>query len=483
MAQTALPAPRSASQRRVLFGLFAQDGWPWAIAKGLFWFVLMILTLGYAPDRAYYFTVQNTVDLGLLAWSPINFCPPANETLPCPAPQGATLPWHPAPEQLLLPGARTDVAAGQLGQTFLVTGGSDGSKAVADTFLAKAVGSGNFDSWTQGPALPEARVDAAYVTAGNTMFVLGGYGPDGKPTTTVYRLTVENDGTIRDWATDDSIALPEARAGASAVTVSDGLVVMGGVDASGAPTRSVWKNQQDANGKLGKWVEQSPLIEENVDGYAAHVGDVIFLIGGRNASGNPVATVQQGLVGGPGTTSTDPNQILALWRASAQTNLPVARTNMSGFTANGALYVQGGNDGTAQTSEAYWTTPDSSGVIHEWLHLDQTDLPQGVEGSAGVVSGPYAFLFGGELASGPTNTPARAYLAPMTPFFQLGILGATVPGLALGGEVGQQIGYMNAAGVGTVDFILFILLGWAFANKAKVRAMVAERRRRREAKV
>src|SRR6185312_12470962 len=114
MAQTALPAPRP-SQRRVLFGLFAQDGWPWAIAKSLFWFVLMILTLGYLPDRAYYFTVQNTVDIGLLAWSPINFCPPANETLPCPAPQGATLPWHPAPEELLLPAARTDAAAGVLG--------------------------------------------------------------------------------------------------------------------------------------------------------------------------------------------------------------------------------------------------------------------------------------------------------------------------------------------------------------------------------
>ena len=70
----------------------------------------------------------------------------------------------------------------------------------------------------------------------------------------------------------------------------------------------------------------------------------------------------------------------------------------------------------------------------------------------------------------------------MPPFFQLGILGATIPGLSLGGEVGQQIGYMNAALVGTADFVLLILIGWGFAHRERVRAFVEERRRRRAAK-
>src|SRR4029079_1898125 len=145
-------------------------------------------------------------------------------------------------------------------------------------------------------------------------------------------------------------------------------------------------------GKPQKWAEQSPLFEENVDGVAAHVGDVIFLIGGRNASGNPVATVQQGLVGGDQATADDPNAIKALWRASSQTNLPVARTNMAGFTANGVLYVQGGSDGTSPTRETYWTTPNAEGVIPGWQHLDQTDLnlsdqDKGLEGASAVTSG------------------------------------------------------------------------------------------------
>ncbi len=40
------------------------------------------------------------------------------------------------------------------------------------------------------------------------------------------------------------------------------------------------------------------------------------------------------------------------------------------------------------------------------------------------------------------------------------------------GEIGQQLGYLNAAGVGTVDFIILILIGWAFAHKAQARAMI-----------
>jgi galactose oxidase-like protein len=485
MAQTALPAPRTTipPRRRVFFGLFDADGWSWALAKALFWFIVMILILGYLPDRAYYFTVQRTVDIGLLAWSPINFCPPENETLPCPAPQGATLPWHQAPQELLLPQARTDGSAAVLGQIYVYAGGSDGTKAVADTYLSKTVGSGNFDKWTQGPALPEARSSAATATIGNTLFVIGGYGPDGKPTSTVYSLNVGNDGTVGQWQTVDAAKLPEPRAGASAVTVSDGLVVMGGVDANGAPTRTVWKNGLDATGKAKPWADQAPLVEPNADGLAVHVGEWIYLIGGTNGTAKAVASVQLGDVGKNAPT-TDPNAIKDPWKVSAQTNLPVNRTNLAGFTTNAVVYLQGGSDGNAPTADTYWTTPSADGVISTWQTLPQTNLGAGLQGASAIVNGPYAFLIGGAIDKGPTNVPARAYLAPQTPFFQLGILGATVPGLALGGEVGQQIGYMNAALVGTADFILLILIAIALNHRETVAQTIhrlRERRRRRKA--
>ncbi len=482
MAQTTLPVPHAgaAPRRRAFFGLFDAEGWIWATVKALFWFVLIILLLGYLPDRAYYFTVQKTVDIGLLAWTPVNFCPPENETLPCPAPAGGTLPWHPSPAEIQLPGARTNGVAAALGQTYLYVGGSDGTAATDTVFVSKAVQTGNLDTWSPGPALPEPRADAASVVVGSTLYVIGGLDAAGAPTQTVYSLTIANDGALGEWTAEEAIALPEPRAGASAVAVSDGIVVLGGADANG-PTKTVWKSQQNASGALGAWVAQASLLEESVDGVAVHVGDVIFVVGGSNAAG-PVATVQQGLVGGDAehpAPADDPNVISAQWRASARTNLPGPRTDLAAFTVNGAIYAQGGNDGSGPRAETWWATPDANGVIPQWNHLAQTDLGAGIAGASAFTAGSYAFIVGGETASGLTGGAARANLAPQEPFFQLGLLGAVVPALKLDGEIGQQIGYLNAAGVGTVNFVLLLLVGWGYAHKAQVRAMAARIRRRR----
>jgi hypothetical protein len=480
MAHSALPAPSGAVRRRAFFGLFDADGWTWAGAKAVFWFVVIITMLGYIPDRAYYFTVGKTVDIWPLApflqWSPINFCPPENETLPCPAPAGATLPWHTAPAELQLPAPRAGGALGLIGTTYLYAGGSDGAAATNTVFVSHSSGVGNLTTWSQGPALPEARTDAAAVVLGNSLYVIGGYGPDGKPTSTVYALDVASDGTIGSWTTVDKLALPAARAGSSAVAVSDGLVVFGGTDGTAAQ-RNVWKTQQDSSGKFSAWVDQAPLAFADVDGFAANVGSIAYVIGGRDDHGNVVATVQQGSIGGgPGATAQDPNKI-EQWRYSAQTNLPSPRANAAGFVSNGQIYVVGGTDGVNALTEQLWATPDANGGFASWSHLPQTDLGQGLQASAGVVSGAYAFVIGGQTSGGVITDSARTYLAPQLPFFALGVLGATIPGLTLSGDIGQQIGYLNAAGAGTVNFVILLAIGWGFAHQDKVRAMLPKRKK------
>ena len=480
MAESAVPAPHAAVRRRAFFGLFDADGWAWAGVKAAFWFVTIISLLGYIPDRAYYFTVGKTVDIWPLApflqWAPINLCTPANETLPCPAPAGASLPWHPAPAELQLPAGRTDGAGAIIGQAYLYAGGSDGKAPQTTLYVAHVVGQGNFDKWSEGPALPEARSDAASVVVGNTLYLFGGYGPDGKPTNTAFSITIGTDGTLGQWKPESKLALPGPRAGGTAVALSDGVVVMGGTDGTAA-TRNVWKSQTDSSGALGAWREQAPMAEANVGGVAAHVGDVVYVIGGVNDQGAVVATVQEGKVGGgPNATAKDPNTIDA-WRYSAQTNLPSQRTNAAGFVSNGTIYILGGFDGTALLKETLWATPDANGGIPAWNHLAQTDLGEGVQGSAGMSAGAYAFIVGGQTAGGVTTSSARAYLAPQLPFFALGILGATIPALQLSGDIGQQIGYLNAATVGAVNFVLLLLVGWGFAHKEKVRSMLRRRRK------
>src|SRR5467141_2981140 len=289
MAQQALQSGTVQTRRRALFGLLDAGGWGWASIKATFWFILIVFLLGYIPDRAYYFTVNRTIDLGILAWSPVNFCPPEDETLPCPAPQGAVVPWHPSPPQLALPAPRTDGTLAQVGTKLVYVGGSDGSKASSDVFVAQVVPVGNFDKWQKGPSLPAPRSNAAVVFLGGSIYAVGGLDDNGTPTATTYVLTPDlGTGDLGQWKTASDlklkIDLPEARSGGSLVALSDGLLFVGGSSASG-PSDSTWKAKLDRTGKLGEWTAQARLAQPTTDSAALLNGSYVWLVGGRTTGG------------------------------------------------------------------------------------------------------------------------------------------------------------------------------------------------------
>src|SRR4051794_14633089 len=284
-------------RRRAFFGLFDAEGWPWAGAKAAFWFVVIIFLLGYIPDRAYYFTVERTIDLGILAWSPVNLCPPENEGLPCPVPAGAPLPWHPSPPELALPAARTDGTVVQLGSRLLYIGGTNGATPQPDVYVAQTSGVGNFQPWQPGPPLPTALTDTSAAFLGGSIYVAGGADTSRKPTSAVYRMTPGADGALPAWAKVDALVLPEPRAGAALVAAGDGLILVGGTGPNG-PTKTVWKSKLDAKGNLGPWaVEPGQLFEANTGGVGAIVGEDVWLLGGQGPDGKPVRTVQIGRMG------------------------------------------------------------------------------------------------------------------------------------------------------------------------------------------
>lgn len=476
MAQYALSAGKT--RKRALFGLLDADSWSWASVKAFLWFIVIIFMLGYLPDRAYYFTVFSTIDLGLLAWSPVNLCPAENRTLPCPAPVGATLPWQLSPSEISLPEARVDGAVVQAGSKVLYIGGLAGDTATDTVYVSTLVGSGNFDKWQPGPKLPAARSKAAVVFLGGSVYLLGGTDAQGQPTSSAYVLTPDPaTGDLGQWKTAADVKLqldlPAPRTGAAVVAAPDGLIVAGGSDANG-PTKTVWKSTLDKNGVPGPWQPQADLVRPQSQAIGVYAGDYMWLYGGIDDHG-ATGAVQRGAVGKDAKTL---NQVTE-WAIANSINLPAARSDPAGFSANGALYLVGGSDGTSPKSELYWAVPDANGVIPAWQHLPQSDLPAGgLEGSAALVSGSDAIIIGGRTTGGLIASSARANLAPQPPFFQLGLFGATVPALKIGGEIGQQLGYLNAAGVGTVNFVLLLLVGWAIAHKERAKELWAKVRRR-----
>src|SRR4029077_5654286 len=167
----ALPAGRPIKHRPV-FGLFDPDGWAWATVKAGFWLFVIIVTLGYVPDRAYYFIVSRTFDIiGTPGLSIITLCPPENApTVPCPVPAGGVLPWQASPPEINLPQPRTNGAAAQIGTTLFYIGGTDGKTASATTYQA-TVDKGTIGAWAEGPALPAARADAGIATLNGTVYL------------------------------------------------------------------------------------------------------------------------------------------------------------------------------------------------------------------------------------------------------------------------------------------------------------------------
>ncbi len=479
MAQQALGAGgATVARKRVLFGLLDANGWTWAGVKALLWFTLIIALMGYLPDRALYFTIFPTIDLGLNAVSVVNLCPAENgEGVPCPVPPGAVLPWEVGPSELSLPQPREGGAVVQAGVNLLYIGGStNGSDAVATVYSSPIRSTvGNLSPWTEVAPLPEPRRAASAAVVAGTVYVIGGFDAAGSPSTTVFAATPDvATGAITEWKPADALALPQPRGGASLAVAGDGLLLVGGTGPSG-PTASAWKSTLDAKGVPGAWKPMADMPERRTGAFASLQGSHLFVYGGSSEAG-PTPIVLRGDLSAAKETA---GQILS-WGVSREgSTLPLPRDGASGWSNAGTLYLAAGTGPDAQ-GQVWWATPDANGDITGWKNMPAGDLPADLQlrNSAASVSGSFVFLVGGQTAQGATAGLARASLAPRPPYFQLGILGATVPGLGIGGEVGQQLAYLVSAGVATANFVLLILVGLAFAYKDRTRRLIGRVLRR-----
>ena len=238
------------------------------------------------------------------------------------------------------------------------------------------------------------------VFVAGSIYVIGGRDASGAPTKTVFSLSPDSQtGALGEWSTVDTLALPDARSGAAAAITPDGLLLVGGRNADG-PVATTFKTLLNSQGALGAWSQEQSLNTPQADATAVLVGDYLWLYGGSDANG-PTATVQRGAFGQAAAEGLPANPDvgkLIRWDVNASANLPAPRTNASGWAANGAIYLAGGNDGGGPQTELYWAVPTNAGDLPEWKHLAVSDLPAPLEGGAPVISGPEAVIVGGVTA-------------------------------------------------------------------------------------
>ena len=136
---------------------------------------------------------------------------------------------------------------------------------------------------------------------GNFLYVVGGEGPNGT-SAQVFRLTLDNGvpatpthraGRRRPKASAGN--LPAPRASAASFTNNGALYVIGGMDASGAPTSTnYWTVPNATTGDISSWSETTPRIcSRRVPAPPSRRSDpTAFLIGGSDASG-PVDSAER----------------------------------------------------------------------------------------------------------------------------------------------------------------------------------------------
>jgi hypothetical protein len=487
VAQQALPP--GALQRRAVFGLLDADGWTWAALRAIFWFLLIIFMLGYIPNLAYFFTVSPTVKVGYNFASIVNWCPAANEDLPCPAPHGAVLPWQPSPAELALPAGREDAVLFQSGTALYVIGGQTADGATDEVLLTHATTTdgqpnGNLEGWQQGPALPEPRAGAALGVYLGVPYVVGGRDATGAATDTVFQGVVE-DGLLTGWTradgteTDEDLTLPRPLSDAMLVNGTSGFVLLGGRGADDQPTDGAylaWVATDPPSRTLQPWapLEGLALPEARAEAVAGSVGDYLYVVGGEGPDGATDSIFRLEIAGGePALDET--GQPLG-WAVAQEQLLPEARADAMGLVANGAIYVIGGVDTGGQPQESvYWVVPDTAtgDLPSGWQRLSQTDLAQPLAAASLAGVGSTAFLVSGAGADGISDSLQRAGLSPEAPFYQLGLFGATLPALSIKGEVGQQLGYINAMTVGLINFAVLVLIGLAFSHQATTKRIIS----------
>ena len=495
--------PGAVAPRRVLFGLLDADGWGWAGVRSVLWTLVIILMLGYIPDRAYYLTVSPTVELGLNMASLVNICPGENEGLPCPAPAGALIPWKSATEADL-PGDGVDGSLLQAGSHLYYVGGTSGAPRLATTNVSVAtIDAAGLSAWAAGTPLPEGRAHVGVAFFAGKAYIIGGASDTAPATASVYVGTPDaTSGLITAWERLDALELPAARSGASVTIVSDGIVVLGGEGTDRSPATTVWKAKLGASGELEPWADFMELPEPRSFAAAAVVGDSIYVWGGNDASGPAAGSLRGDIAvapavgGGHSAPVVSPDAeaqgdaeigTIFRWRATeGEGNLPTPRDGAAMWSANGTLYLAGGTvDGTA-TPSVLWAAPAAATGIAKWTSVELSDLPADAArvGASGVVIGAHVLLLGGSDASGAYNAGAlSAGTSPKAPVFRVGLFGLTVPGLALQGEVGQQIGFLSAAGAWTLNFVIMLGAAVAYGQRERFRAWVGAKLGRKGASV
>lgn len=317
--------------------------------------------------------------------TPIN---PAGAARQDPAPAAAGLaPWTSA---TALPQSRIEFAAIASQNNVYVIGGNDpsqGQNQLATVERAVVAGNGTLGAWQATSPLTTTRVGFAAVISDTHVYALGGYHQivdNFERFNSVQYATVNPNGTLGNW--QDTQPMNGIRSGLGAVAAKGYVYAIGGYDDldGGRVLTTVERALVNSDGTLAAWTETQPLAIGKEGLTAVTAGDYIYAIGGRSVN-SIVANnvVERALIHADGS--------LGAWQIDAP--LVNARYDAAAVVSGGTIYVTGGWNNEAQDTVEYAAIqPDGS--LSAW-QMSPATMSTPRERHAAAVVGEQLFVFGG----------------------------------------------------------------------------------------
>ncbi len=279
-------------------------------------------------------------------------------------------------------GAATYVYAlgGNTAGSATVNGRSANAASVYFNQLDGTIGALLNPSWTATAALPAPRGFAAAVVAngfnsklgGNgTVYVLGGLDASGAATSTVYAAALAADGSIPatgagTWGT--ATPLPQPLYAHGAAIFQGRIYVVGGNDASNSPVAAVYSASINSDGSLGTWVTLASLPDKRAYHQLVSVAGRLYVVGGTNASAEPLANTQssgsQSTIDYAAINLQDGTLPAAGWTVNP-TSLGKTREKFTAVSTGGYLLISGGLyvGATTGSSEESYAGVNADGSI------------------------------------------------------------------------------------------------------------------------
>lgn len=262
-----------------------------------------------------------------------------------------------------------------------VTGGADDTQSPVSRVMRAGVQQNGAlsGSWSDMPALPAPRAYHSAVaatpftaaidtsTTGAFLYAIGGLDAAGQPTNSVFFARVGRNGSVDPW--QSTTPLPGALRAPSAAIFAGWIYVVGGADAAGMSIRSTWRAPVDSSGAVGAWQAMADLPVALSHSALVSFGPFLYSVGGETASTTPIRATQSG------SETSDVRLARVDLRTrdltatgwSTTESMGKARSKHGAVFAGGSLLVTSGiYAGNPGSSENTYAGINSDGSLKSW---------------------------------------------------------------------------------------------------------------------